>query len=211
MKKDAQTKSIYCANKNCFFSEQTHLDWRKKSILYYLVDTTNDGPHGGVARSIDCAAVVSWAPTCWVDVDQVGLVTHGVGFNQISHVGLIQHANTLNNESRYFTYLDIQVYCGLQPYGSNFSTQVHWGTLRRGIIMITCKWWWFIRVYSDNKIGFKVILSLSFFQVQRFGAGECFLDQACINVGYIFKAHLLGNFLLVWQPRVRGCPRRCWI
>ncbi len=62
----------------------------------YLVHTTHDGPHGGVARSIHSLAVVGRAPRCAVDVDLVRLVAHRVGLDQICHVRLVQHAQSCN-------------------------------------------------------------------------------------------------------------------
>ncbi len=39
--------------------------------LGYLVDAPDDGPHGGVPRTVDRPAVVGGTPTRRVDVDQV--------------------------------------------------------------------------------------------------------------------------------------------
>jgi hypothetical protein len=61
-----------------------------------LVDSANNGSHGGITRSIDCLSIVSWSPTGRVDVDLVGFVSHGVGLNEIGHVGLIKHSDSGN-------------------------------------------------------------------------------------------------------------------
>ena len=68
----------------------------------HLIDAPDDGPHGGVPRAVDRAAVVRGAPGGGVDVDQVRLVAHGVGLDQVGHVGLVKHADAYkhvdNNE-----------------------------------------------------------------------------------------------------------------
>lgn len=61
-----------------------------------LVHAAHDGAHGGVARPVHRLAVVRRAPRRAVDVDQVRLVAHRVGLDQVRHVRLVQHADTFH-------------------------------------------------------------------------------------------------------------------
>lgn len=63
-----------------------------------LVHSPHDGSHGGVARPVHRFPVVRGAPRCAVDVDQMRLVTHRVGLNQVRHVRLVQHADALQSQ-----------------------------------------------------------------------------------------------------------------
>ena len=60
----------------------------------YLIDSSDDSSHSGVSWPINSTAIIGRTPRGRVNVNQIRLVTHRVGFNQVSHVGLVQHANT---------------------------------------------------------------------------------------------------------------------
>ncbi len=60
----------------------------------YLVDAPYDGPHGGVPWPVHGPPVVGGSPGGRVDVDEVGLVAHGVGLDEVRHVGLVQHPDS---------------------------------------------------------------------------------------------------------------------
>lgn len=62
-------------------------------FMSYLIHTLHDGTHGGIARPVHSLAVVGGTPRGAVDVNLVRLMAHGVGFDEVRHVGLIQHAN----------------------------------------------------------------------------------------------------------------------
>ena len=59
-----------------------------------LIDALDDGAHGGISRSIDGFAIIGGSPGGGVNVDEIGFMSHGVGFNEIGHVGLIEHPNS---------------------------------------------------------------------------------------------------------------------
>ena len=60
----------------------------------HLVDASDDGSHRRVSGPIDGFSVVRRSPRGTVDVDQIRLVTHTIGLDEVGHVRLIQHANT---------------------------------------------------------------------------------------------------------------------
>lgn len=62
------------------------------SFMCYLIHTLHDGTHGGIAWPVHSLAVVGGTPRGAVDVNLVRLMAHGVGFDEVRHVGLIQHA-----------------------------------------------------------------------------------------------------------------------
>ena len=63
----------------------------------YLVDSLDDGPHGGISRSVNRLAVVSWSPRGRVDVDLVRLVTHRVGLKSIICTRSINYSKNKTN------------------------------------------------------------------------------------------------------------------
>lgn len=62
------------------------------SFMGYLIHTLHDGTHGGIAWPVHSLAVVGGTPRGAVDVNLMRLMAHGVGFDEVRHVGLIQHA-----------------------------------------------------------------------------------------------------------------------
>ncbi len=80
-------------------AKQTGISWCSPLFLFhhhyssYLIDAPDNGPHGGISRSVHRLAVISGTPAGAVDVNQIRLVAHGVGLNQVGHVGLVEHAN----------------------------------------------------------------------------------------------------------------------
>lgn len=60
--------------------------------MCYLIDALHNGTHGGIAWPIHSLAIVGGTPRGAVDVNFVRLMAHGVGFDEVRHIGLIQHA-----------------------------------------------------------------------------------------------------------------------
>ena len=60
----------------------------------YLIDASDNSPHGGITRSINSSSIVGRSPRGRVDVNEVGFMTHWVGLNKVSHVGLVQHSDS---------------------------------------------------------------------------------------------------------------------
>lgn len=68
-------------------------------ITTYFINASDNCAHGSIARSVYSLAIVGRAPRRRVNVNQVGLVTHRVGFDEISHVWLVQHSNASHLEN----------------------------------------------------------------------------------------------------------------
>ena len=69
----------------------------------HVVDAVDDGPHGEVAGSVYSLAVICWAPAGRVDVDDVGHVAHGVGFDEVRHERLVQHPQSCHRGQTHYS------------------------------------------------------------------------------------------------------------